>query len=103
MNLSETKRGVAKPPPLPLSSDDPEQFSRQLLAAMVAFRDGNFAVRLPADLVGIPGKIADVFNDVVSVSERRSTEVSRVCRAVGKEGRLKERMNLPMAQGTRAD
>ncbi len=104
MNFSETgKRGVVKPRHLALSIDNPEQFSRQLLSAMLAFRDGNFAVRLPADLVGIPGKIADVFNDVVAVSERRAAEVGRVCRAVGKEGRLKERMNLPTAQGTRAD
>ena len=57
MNFSETgKRGVVKPRHLALSTDNPEQFSRQLLSAMLAFRDGNFGVRLPADLVGIPGR-----------------------------------------------
>ena len=102
MNSSETgKRGVVKPRHLALSIDNPEQFSRQLLSAMLAFRDGNFAVRLPADLVGIPGKIADVFNDVVAVSERRAAEVGRVCRAVGKEGRLKDAIALSSSKNYR--
>src|SRR4051812_14208113 len=80
-----------------------DQFSRQLLAAMIEFRDGNFTTKLPADLVGVQGKIADVFNDIVNVSHRRSVEVERVSRVVGKEGKLKERMNVPAAHGARAD
>jgi hypothetical protein len=36
-----------------------DQFSRQLLSAMLSFRDGQFAVRLPSDLIGVDGKIAD--------------------------------------------
>jgi hypothetical protein len=70
---------------------------------MVAFRDGDFNVRMPTDLTGTAGKLADVFNDVVAVSGRRAAEVSRICRVVGKEGRLKERMRVPNAQGTRSD
>jgi len=38
----------------------------------------NGSVRLPGDLVGIDGKIADVFNDIAAVSERRATETARV-------------------------
>src|SRR5436190_13972359 len=94
-------------PSLPLSSrtspppTEQDQFMRELLGAMVEFRDGNFDVRMPRDLVGVAGKLADVFNDVVSVSGRRANEVARVCRVVGKEGRLKERMHVPGAEGAR--
>jgi hypothetical protein len=82
---------------------EPDQFSRQLLSAMLAFRDGEFAVRLPSDLVGVDGKIADAFNDIVALSERRARETSRVSRSVGKEGKLKQRMSVPGATGGWAD
>ena len=49
-----------------------EIFSHQLLSAMIAFRGGDFSVRLPANLTGLPGKLADTFNDIVEVSERRA-------------------------------
>src|SRR5579864_8857487 len=58
---------------------------------------------MPADLVGIEGKIADVFNEIQAVSERRATETARVCRVVGKEGKLKERMHVPGAVAGWAD
>jgi HAMP domain-containing protein len=80
-----------------------DQFSRQLLSAMLAFRDGQFGVRLPSDLVGVNGKIADAFNDIVAVSERRARETARVSRSVGKEGKLKQRMSVPGATGGWAD
>jgi HAMP domain-containing protein/CheY-like chemotaxis protein len=69
---------------------------------MIEFRDGNFSARLPPDLTGIEGKIADVFNQVAVIADRRAQEVGRVCRAVGKEGKLKERMWVPGAIGSRA-
>ncbi|HEY1816038.1 MAG TPA: response regulator [Kofleriaceae bacterium] len=67
------------------------------------FRDGDFSARMPSDLTGIDGKIADVVNDLLAVSERRSAETARVCRVVGKEGKLKERMRVPGAGGGWAD
>ncbi|MDX2024330.1 MAG: HAMP domain-containing protein, partial [Deltaproteobacteria bacterium] len=78
-------------------------FSKQLLAAMLRLRDGDFTARLPAELVGLEGKIADVFNDILAVSSRRSAETARVCRMVGKEGKLKERMRVHGAVGGWAD
>ena len=81
----------------------PDEFSRQLLSAMLTFRDGQFGVRLPPDLVGLEGKIADAFNDIVAVSERRARETARVSTAVGKEGKLKQRMSVPGAAGGWAD
>src|SRR6187455_777455 len=79
------------------------QFSKQLLGALLSFREGDFAVRLPSELTGADGKIADVFNEVLEVSARRSTEIARVCRVVGKEGKLKQRMSVPGVVGGWAD
>ena len=78
-------------------------FSNQLLMAMLSFRDGDFAVRMPSTLTGVDGKIADAFNDIVSFSERRARETVRVSRSVGKEGKLKERMIVPEGIGGWAD
>ncbi len=91
---------------LPHGSPGPngvDHFSKQLLAALVSLRDGDFAVRLPSDLTGVDGKIADVFNDIATVSERRARETARVSRVVGKEGKLKQRMSVPGAVGGWAD
>ncbi|MDB5620448.1 HAMP domain-containing protein, partial [Tardiphaga sp.] len=80
--------------------DDPAAArSRQLLMAMVAFRDGDFSVRLPADWSGVEGRIAEAFNQSVAHEERISQEVARLSVTVGKEGRLKQRMTLPGAVG----
>jgi HAMP domain-containing protein/CheY-like chemotaxis protein/signal transduction histidine kinase len=73
--------------------------SRQLLKAMMAFRDGDFSVRLPADWPGIDGRIAEAFNHSLAHEGRISREVARLSVAVGKEGRLKQRMTLPGAVG----
>src|SRR5476651_1889996 len=78
---------------------DEAWFSRELLSAMLLLRDGDFSVRLPADLTGVDGKIADAFNEIAAVSERRARETSRVSHAVGKEGKLKQRMSVPGVVG----
>ena len=80
-----------------------EVFTRNLLDALLRFRNGDFSSGMPSDLVGIEGKIADVFNDILAVSARRTAETARVCRVVGKEGKLKERMRVPGAVGGWAD
>ena len=89
--------------PFSETSDPPPPFSKALLEALFSFRDGDFSVRLPADLIGIDGKIADVFNDIAAVSERRARETARVSHAVGKEGKLKQRMVVPGVVGGWAD
>src|ERR1700689_773309 len=73
--------------------------SRQLLMAMMAFRDGDFSVRLPADWPGMDGRIAEAFNQSLAHEGRISREVARLSVTVGKEGRLKQRMTLPGAVG----
>ena len=73
---------------------------RQLLAALRAFRKGNFSVRLPIDLTGLDGEIADAFNDVVELNERMSKEIERLSHIVGKQGKIGHRAKLPNATGS---
>ena len=57
-------------------------------AALQAVRDGDFSVRLPGDRVGLAGKIADTFNEIVAANERMAEELERVGQVVGKEGKI---------------
>ena len=41
-----------------------------LLNALTALKGGDFSVRLPLDWVGIAGKTADTFNEVVTLNQR---------------------------------
>src|SRR6266700_4465951 len=62
-----------------------------ILAGMKTMRDGDFSVRLPSYWTGLQGKIADMFNDIISANQQMALELTRVGQAVGKEGRTSER------------
>ena len=79
--------------------DTVEARSRQILAAITAFRDGDFSVRLPADWDGTDGRIAEAFNQTIGHEDHIAREVARLSVTVGKEGRLRQRMSLPGALG----
>ena len=81
------------------SADSHGSHLSQILAAMVAFRDGDFSVRLATDWAGTEGKIAEAFNQTIAHEDRISQEITRVSVTVGKEGRLRQRMTLPVAVG----
>src|SRR6476659_1506205 len=66
----------------------------QLLRALMAFKRGDFSVRLPDDWTGVAGKIADTFNEVIAKNQRLTTELDRIGRAVGKKGRITQRASL---------
>ena len=78
---SQDRATLAPTPSVLTAGAESEFFSRQLLAAMVAFRDGDFAVRLPGDLTGLDGKIADAFNDIVDRQRAPRARRRRACRA----------------------
>src|SRR3954452_20973108 len=77
----------------------PDARMRRILIAISAFRDGDFSVRLPVGWDGTEGMIAGAFNQLISQKQRISGEIMRLSQTVGKEGRLKQRMNLPGAVG----
>ena len=72
---------------------------KQMLAAVSAFRDGEFSVRMPGDWDGTSFRIAEAFNQALAHDERISREIGRLSQNVGKEGRLKQRMTVPGALG----
>ncbi|MET8701980.1 HAMP domain-containing protein [Kitasatospora sp. NPDC004723] len=84
-------------------ADRPDQVLRQLLAGLTAVRDGDFRTRLGPDLPGVPGEIAAVFNGMVEQLARVTSEVTRVAREVGSEGRLGGQAHVPGAAGTWLD
>ena len=75
----------------------------ELLKALRAFKRGDFSVRMPLNLTGIDGEIAQAFNDVVELEDAKATEIARVAEVVGKEGQFTQRMSLPGATGGWAD
>src|SRR5215831_4352858 len=77
--------------------------TKQLLAALTAFKRGDFSARLPDDWIGLPGKIADTFNEVIGISQRMAGELDRIGQVVGKEGRISQRASLGEVSNCWAD
>src|SRR4029079_16442728 len=75
----------------------------ELLKALRAFKRGDFSVRMPLDLTGLDGEIAQAFNDVVELEQAKAAEIARVAEQVGKEGQMGQRMSVPGATGAWAD
>jgi HAMP domain-containing protein/CheY-like chemotaxis protein len=95
------KKKPARPKMAGQSDSSPDTEARLLLisAAMTAFRDGDFSVRLPADWPGITGRIAETFNQTIMHEQRLTQAAINLSVTVGKEGRLKQRLVLPGASG----
>ncbi len=71
----------------------------ELLHALQAMRVGDFSVRMAGDRVGIIGKIADTFNEIVANNERMALQLERVGQVVGKEGRTRQRVRFGQSDG----
>jgi HAMP domain-containing protein/signal transduction histidine kinase/DNA-binding response OmpR family regulator len=79
--------------------EDKDNFKRRLLAAMTAMDKGDFSVRLPSDLNGLDGKVADTFNQVAERMEVFGKNVSRLRNEVGRKGKIGERMPMGDSAG----
>ncbi|HEY4281497.1 MAG TPA: HAMP domain-containing protein, partial [Chthoniobacterales bacterium] len=73
---------------------DTQLDAKQLLTALKSFKRGDFSARLPDDWTGVAGKIADTFNDVIATNQRMTRELERICRVVGKQGRITQRASI---------
>jgi HAMP domain-containing protein/CheY-like chemotaxis protein/signal transduction histidine kinase len=71
----------------------------ELLHALQAMRTGDFSVRLPGDQLGIEGKIADTFNEIVAANERMAEELEHVGLVVGREGKTRTRVKFGLQNG----
>ena len=65
--------------------------AKLLLANLKALKKGDFTARMPSDLTGMSGKIADTLNDIIETKEKMVKAVTDVSRVVGREGRLTSR------------
>src|SRR5437588_2700563 len=74
--------------------------TKLLLKTLVAFKKGDFSVRLPGEWTGEAGKIADTLNDIIELSDKTTKEIERVSRVVGKEGKIMHRAAVPAASGS---
>ncbi len=78
----------------------PEQeYLAAVLQSLETMKNGDFSVRLPVTWSGLPGKIADNFNEIVSANEQMASELRRVGQAVGKEGKTRERIRATKQRG----
>jgi methyl-accepting chemotaxis protein len=57
--------------------------SENLLAALDAFKEGDFSVRLDFGGNGLAGRVAEAFNEVADQHERLVGELERISQVVG--------------------
>src|SRR5262245_39368037 len=67
---------------------------KMVLAGLTALKRGEASYRLPDEWTGLPGKIADTFNELAILNGRMASELEHLSRIVGKEGKLKYRGSL---------
>src|SRR5579875_1829559 len=70
-----------------------------ILQCLETMKNGDFSVRLPVVWTGLAGKIADSFNEIVAANQQMAQELKRVGQAVGKEGRIRERIRMDRRRG----
>src|SRR5205814_1968919 len=95
---STRRRGKAKA--YANGTSDPMQ---DLLHALQAMRAGDFSVRMTGDHLGIEGKIADTFNEIVAANQRMAQQLERVGQVVGREGKTRQRVKFDLTSGSWAD
>ncbi|HET6158802.1 MAG TPA: HAMP domain-containing protein, partial [Dongiaceae bacterium] len=85
--------------PAAVDLEDPTGAMRSLLHALQAMRVGDFSVRLPHDQLGLAGKIADTFNEIVAANERMAQQLEQVGEVVGRQGKTRKRVRLGQSSG----
>ncbi|HJV72967.1 MAG TPA: HAMP domain-containing protein, partial [Noviherbaspirillum sp.] len=68
---------------------------KALLATLTALKKGQFSARMPSDLTGMAGKVADTLNEILETNENIADSITTVSRVVGREGRLTQRAAMP--------
>src|SRR6266496_1267402 len=78
----------------------PGTWMRQLLAGLTAVRGGDFSTRLPQGREPVMNEIAAVFNDMNDQLGLCTSEVTRVAKEVGIDGKLGGQAQVPEVAGT---
>jgi HAMP domain-containing protein len=77
------------------SKEDSELDVKNLLRVLSEVKNGNFAVRMPIDEVGISGKICDTLNDIIVLNATLVEELNLARNIIGNKGKLNHRVELP--------
>src|SRR3954468_15164723 len=85
--------------PKPKTSNVEQLDASELLTVLNSYKNGDFSARMAPDKTGLAGKVADTLNEILERQERLSGEIARVYDAVAREGRINQRISLPMASG----
>ena len=76
---SKGNRSMETPPGLSTPGQQSEgSYLQSLLRALQLIRAGDFSVRMPGDSVGIEGKIADTFNEIVAANQQMAKQLELV-------------------------
>jgi HAMP domain-containing protein/signal transduction histidine kinase/CheY-like chemotaxis protein len=104
--IETTKRRTAKAPaaqrrPAGYSAAPVDQAQlRRLLEAMRSMRDGNFRKRLTVVGDDTLSELAAVYNEIADRQQHLATELTRVQRVAGREGRHSERLAPGLGDGS---
>jgi HAMP domain-containing protein/CheY-like chemotaxis protein len=93
------KKIAAPPPAAPAVNGKDALDLNHLLYALQAVRVGDFSVRMAGNQLGIEGKIADTFNEIVAANERMAKQLEQVGHIVGREGKTRQRVRLGLSGG----
>src|ERR1700681_2499751 len=85
--------------PMPSTKTAKKPEANVLLETLIAFKRGAFSARMPVDLVGMDGKIADALNDILELNDKMANALDRISRSVGKEGKIAQRASIGPASG----
>ena len=72
---------------------------QELLHALQAMRVGDFSVRMAGHRVGVMGKVADTFNEIVTANQRMAKQLERVGQVVGRDGKTRQRVRFGLSEG----
>src|SRR3954465_14667275 len=103
MDVNSETAAVANGAPAhaaPQGANGNASYSHELLHALLAMRSGDFSVRMPDDQVGLEGKIADTFNEIVAANQRMAQQLERVGQVVGREGKTRQRVKFSLSSGS---
>ncbi len=73
--------------------------ARPILKALRRIKRGDFTARMPLDLTGVDGEIAEAFNSVADLDELLVAELQKLGTVVGREGKITYRATLGDAGG----
>ncbi|WP_219635236.1 HAMP domain-containing protein [Nocardioides ungokensis] len=95
-----TTTAKKKPRPRPEGGEDVDTAQlRRLLSALDAMREGNFRKRLPVSGEGLITDLAIAYNDIADRQQHILSELTRVQRVAGREGRHSERLQPGLGEG----